>query len=350
MEIPNRVRLRPPNPTFEQENILTVSDTKSCFVIAPIGEPGSETRRRSDQILRHLIKPTLEPLGYKPMRADEIAEPGIITSQVIQHVIDDDLVLADLTEVNPNVFYELAVRHALRKPFIQIIANDEALPFDIHAQRTIFFDLSNLDSVEDAKQNIRNQVNALKQGDFAVETPISLTLDLQLLRQSDDPDQRSLADVISAISDLNNKWSSVEESISNESSIITDFSQEFRHIRNMIVHNFERGTPGSYPASRRTYIEVNRLVDADDISAKIKFVAILGYLRENFPALYEVGLEIKKQLESGDIQEVERTRKVFDDLVSYVVRPRNSDNRTTLYLVESLDFVIRQCIQEAKID
>ena len=87
---------------------------KICFVIAPIGEPESDTRRRSDQILRHVIRPAVKSKGYTAIRADEISEPGIITSQVIQHIVEDPLVVADLTERNPNVFYELAVRHAIR--------------------------------------------------------------------------------------------------------------------------------------------------------------------------------------------------------------------------------------------
>ena len=84
---------------------MTDEGNKMCFVIAPIGEPDSDTRKRSDQILRHIVRPAVESKGYTAVRADEISEPGIITSQVIQHVVDDPLVVADLTERNPNVFY-----------------------------------------------------------------------------------------------------------------------------------------------------------------------------------------------------------------------------------------------------
>ena len=91
-----------------------MTEKKKCFVITPIGEDGSETRRRADQILRHVIAPAAEACGFETVRADQIAEPGLITTQIIQHIIDDPLVIADLTGSNPNVFYELAVRHAIR--------------------------------------------------------------------------------------------------------------------------------------------------------------------------------------------------------------------------------------------
>lgn len=96
------------------------SSSKICFVVAPIGEPDSDARKRSDQVLRHIICPAVQPLGYEPVRADQISEPGIITTQIIQHIIDDPLVVADLSGWNPNVFYELALRHALRKPYVQL--------------------------------------------------------------------------------------------------------------------------------------------------------------------------------------------------------------------------------------
>ena len=54
--------------------------TKTCFVIAPIGEPETKTRERSDTVLDHIIRPALEPLPlqYNVVRADEINKSGII--------------------------------------------------------------------------------------------------------------------------------------------------------------------------------------------------------------------------------------------------------------------------------
>jgi len=60
-----------------------VSGEKSCFVIAPIGGEESETRKRSDLVLECIIKPAAEKCGYKAVRADEISESGIITTQII---------------------------------------------------------------------------------------------------------------------------------------------------------------------------------------------------------------------------------------------------------------------------
>jgi hypothetical protein len=125
---------------------------KTCFVIAPIGEPNSPIRLRSDQVLRHIIKPVISELGYEePVRADHIAEPGMITEQFIQHLLDDYLVVADLTGHNSNVLYELAIRHAVRGPVVLLIAADENPPFDLSQSRAIKFDPRDMDSVADCK-------------------------------------------------------------------------------------------------------------------------------------------------------------------------------------------------------
>jgi len=183
---------------------------KICFVISPIGEPESDIRKRSDQVFKHIISPAVEPLGYKPLRADQISKPGIITSQVMQHVIDSPLVIADLTGHNPNVFYELAIRHGIRTPFIQIISEGEKIPFDVAGLRTIEVDVRNLDSVEEAKKELVRQVKSIEQGEAEIDTPISVAVDLRILRGSEDPQKLSFADIKEAISELGSRILSLE--------------------------------------------------------------------------------------------------------------------------------------------
>ena len=155
---------------------MTDTNKKICFVIAPIGKPESETRKRSDQVLQHIIRPAVESCGYKAVRADKMDEPGMITNQIIRHVVDDPLVIADLTGQNANVFYELAIRHAIRKPLVQIINKVEDIPFDIITMRTILVDHQNPDSFEEAKTEIKNQIQSLEANSSRLENPISVAL------------------------------------------------------------------------------------------------------------------------------------------------------------------------------
>ncbi len=174
---------------------------KRFFVIAPIGEEGSSTRIRSNQILSHIIRTVVTKFGFDVTRADEIAEPGIISTQVLERVVNDPLVIADLSERNPNVYYELAVRHATRKPVIQLMQKGEPLPFDVAGTRTIVIDHKDLDSVEDSKKLLARYIeNAESASPNGLDSPISLALDLQKLRESSDPQQASLADIVERMS------------------------------------------------------------------------------------------------------------------------------------------------------
>jgi hypothetical protein len=110
---------------------MSEAATKTCFVIGPIGDTGTETRTNADWLLKGIIRPVLEgKFGFKVIRSDEISDPGMIDSQVINAVIDADLVIADLSEHNPNAFYELAIRHREARPVIHM-TREPKLPFDV---------------------------------------------------------------------------------------------------------------------------------------------------------------------------------------------------------------------------
>ncbi len=179
---------------------------KRCFVISPIGGSGSDTRRRADQVLKYVIEAVLRPQGFTVVRADRMSDAGLINSQILDEIVKDELVVADLTDANPNVFYELAVRHALGKPFVQLCHTGQDLPFDVQGQRTIFFDHKDLDSVDYAKAELEKSVLAL-QGVEKVETPLTVTVDLLSLRSSTDPDKQVEAQMLDFMSVIDRKLS-----------------------------------------------------------------------------------------------------------------------------------------------
>jgi hypothetical protein len=163
-------------------------DRPICFVIAPIGKEASETRVRSDRILKHIITPVAEECGYDAIRADKISEAGMITTQVINRILNDPMVVADLTGHNANVFYELAVRHAVRKPYVQLIQKGETIPFDVAGMRTIDVDHTDLDSVSTAKEELKKQMISTAAPGARLESPISVAIDFDRLHRSDDPE------------------------------------------------------------------------------------------------------------------------------------------------------------------
>lgn len=115
-----------------------MADRKKCFVITPIGNETDPIRRHIDGIIEAVIVPALGS-KYDVVVAHKITTPGPITKQVISEIYSADLVIANLTDRNPNVMYELAFRHSLGKPVIMIAEAGTALPSDIIMERTIFY-------------------------------------------------------------------------------------------------------------------------------------------------------------------------------------------------------------------
>ncbi|MBS4539812.1 hypothetical protein GOQ27_15160 [Clostridium sp. D2Q-11] len=133
---------------------------KKCFIITPIGGDGSEIRRKADGVINSVIKPILKEMGFTDIKAaHEITSPGSINKQVINRIIEDDLVIANLTGLNPNVMYELAVRHATMKPIVHICENNTKLPFDIVDQRSIFYN-DDMYGTEELKSKLVKMVNS----------------------------------------------------------------------------------------------------------------------------------------------------------------------------------------------
>lgn len=217
---------------------------KRCFVIAPIGEEGSITRIRSDQILSHIIRTVATKFGFDVTRADEITEPGIISTQVLERVVNDPLVIADLTERNPNVYYELAVRHATRKPVIQLMQKGEPLPFDVAGTRTIVVDHRDLDSVENAKKQLARYIeNVESASPGGTDSPISLALDLQTLRESSDPQQSSLADIVERMTGVHGAVLSIQNFM--DSGLTRRLDQLLRIVADLKGHVGKDGTAGA---------------------------------------------------------------------------------------------------------
>ena len=110
---------------------------RTCFVISPIGNSGSRERRRADGLLNGVIKPAVENLNVEVTRADTIEQHGMITSQVVRRIVEADLVVADLSGANPNVYYELGIADSFRIPVVRFVDEASRLPFDAKPDRTI---------------------------------------------------------------------------------------------------------------------------------------------------------------------------------------------------------------------
>ncbi|MGR7026201.1 hypothetical protein [Geodermatophilus sp. URMC 62] len=123
-----------------------------CFIVMPFGvkqfPDGSGRRYDFDKVYRVVIQRAVREAGMTPIRADERMASALIHSDMFRDLRDRAVVLADLSLDNPNVFYELGIRHVMSASgTVLICRKGSILPFDVKLSRTIFyeFDGSSLD-------------------------------------------------------------------------------------------------------------------------------------------------------------------------------------------------------------
>ena len=139
---------------------------KKCFVVSPIGDAGTDIRKNADQLYQHIIKPVCEKCGFAAQRVDEFNTSNSITQEILDALNDYDLVIADLTGHNPNVFFEIGYRTKSQKPIIHLKRKDETIPFDVSSIRTFEYDLTDLDMVTATKDRLEQVIRNFKYDEY----------------------------------------------------------------------------------------------------------------------------------------------------------------------------------------
>ena len=134
---------------------------KNCFVITPIGGENEPIRRHIDGVYDAAIVPVLKDSEYIPEIPHRLSMPGSINKQIIQKIYDSDLIIANLTNINPNVMYELALRHCFNKPAIIIAEEGTCLPFDINNERTIFY-VNDAQGIIDLRNKLKKVISEIQ--------------------------------------------------------------------------------------------------------------------------------------------------------------------------------------------
>jgi hypothetical protein len=187
--------------------------SKKAFFISRIGEPDSPERKQSDRLLQYIIIPVLNDRGYDPpMRADQMTTPGVISAQVFKRLWEDDLVIADLSGGNPNVFYELAIRHLRKLPCIQMIRREEKLPFDVATGRTISFGFQ-VEEVYSSKRELDAMIKAAEEAPASFNTELSVSMDQMQMEATGNPVEKVVTEILSNLQILRGIVENLQRSV-----------------------------------------------------------------------------------------------------------------------------------------
>lgn len=137
---------------------------KKCFVIMPFGKKKDidGTEVDFDHVYHQMIEKAIEELGIDCERCDEIPDTGAIHKKMFKGIFEADAAVVDITSLNPNVFYELGVRHALHK-FVTLVIrknSDQPIPFNIRGLNIMGYDIGTEEQIESARKQIRTLIQA----------------------------------------------------------------------------------------------------------------------------------------------------------------------------------------------
>ncbi len=231
-------------------SIMTVADPEpkgapmtTCFVISPIGNehapdgsPELLAFEENLEIYEKVILPACARHGIVPVRADGIADPGEINEQICRHVLQDDIVIADLTGGNANVTYELGIRHLIGKPVIHIGEHGQ-LPFDLSQIRTIMFKRSRSGLVRarrDLESALKSALEGALDNGFERLTPARILYGQPAAAPSpavveaepDDPEAPGLFDRFARVEEQMEAMTETSEAIAGFMTVIGEAAQQ----------------------------------------------------------------------------------------------------------------------------
>jgi len=142
------------NQRVEFSGFTVHSGRPKAFVVMQFAEP-------YDTFYKEVIQQRATAAGFDVIRIDEKAGPGVIFQDIQREIEDSDVVIAEITPTNANVFYELGYAHALKKPTILLAQRGAELPFDIRSFRVVFYN-DTIGGKAEVERNLQTHLEAIK--------------------------------------------------------------------------------------------------------------------------------------------------------------------------------------------
>jgi len=148
---------------------LIIMEVKDCFAIMPFSTSKSHTEEEWTQIFENFFKPAWNAFNIDCYRTK--VPRGSITKDIIEKLYSASIVFADLTDSNPNVMYELGVRHTFKKPSVMVKAKGSEIPFDVNDYNVFEYEYTPK-GVEDLKKHLSTVIEDIRRFPNKADNPV----------------------------------------------------------------------------------------------------------------------------------------------------------------------------------
>lgn len=151
--------------TKDKKTAKENADEKRCFVMMPFSDQGDYPKGHFQKVYEQIFVPAITKAGYKPYRVDENTISDSIIDKIFEGVQNCEMALCDLSNRNPNVLYELGLRHAYNKPVVLVKDERTANIFDVSVISTVPYESNRLyENVLEAQEKISESLKSTGKG------------------------------------------------------------------------------------------------------------------------------------------------------------------------------------------
>lgn len=314
---------------------------KNAFVLMPFAEEFMD-------VYRYLIADGLKIAGYNVKRADDIKSQNNIIGDIVEGIVSSDLIVADLTGANPNVYYELGIAHALNKKVILLTQEIDELPFDLRSYRVVSYSV-HFAKMNQAKEELSQLATDAFKGNLPFGNPVK-DFGWMTQRNQERPNMQSNALNEDQDDDLGllDYRVKLEEGFEKLGAIVTNVGARLEEITPEITKSGEKLTSGKYSSKEQRNI-VRELANYLQ-----EFGAFVKPNNEDYKGLLK---DIESSLEyllSGNVEVeggAEKELQEFIDILSGVEQSAFDGRQGFVSLVETMDALpkIEKSFNRAKV-
>jgi hypothetical protein len=266
-----------------------------------------------DEVYKQVIRQPLIAAGFEVSRADEVQGARSIMQDVMSGIHSADLIIADLTGGNTNVFYELGIAHALGKNVVLITQDLEEVPFDLRAYRVVTYS-THFARVEEAKAQLERLARGAKEGAVQFGSPVSdfarSSAPTLLARRLTSTDPSSTASLSSDDYGMLDAFADVQDGLNAASSVISEVGSRLEILTPQINSAGERlsGPLRENPSEMR---EVIRALASE-------MDAFTRWLRESNSKYREGLIKLSSGLDAMFADDVTRDEQALSKLPEFI--------------------------------
>ena len=297
----------------------------SAFVLMPFDEGFAP-------VYSEFIKPVLESAGVVVSRADNIESQQNILRDVMGGIGGSDLIIADLTGSNPNVYYELGVAHASRKPVIHLTQSLEEVPFDLRSYRLIEYS-THFSKIEEAREKLRNYAEAFLRGELLIGSPVTdfypgsegpiLSNDRGSSREdgedarangSADQEELGFLDHIIQITDGYQQLAQITESVNNRTAtLVGDLNVATQEINRISANKSDSSAKAAQAVARRLADKMDPFNTALNSFNK-EFAEVLEKTEDNLEFVVSLQAEQLGATDPNLVEQLQPLRELLEQL------------------------------------